>query len=114
MESRKPLMDWHREDILAVVRKKKKSLSALSREHGLSSGTLSNVFRKPWSRGEAIIASIIGLPPKEIWPSRYQSGKTRVRKRKVPCMPFKNWHIIQSIKSVSNTAFTENGKSLYS
>jgi len=35
MESNQLSSDWHREDILAAVRKKKKSLSALSRENGL-------------------------------------------------------------------------------
>jgi Ner family transcriptional regulator len=75
MELNQPLADWHKEDIIAAVRKKKKSLAALSREHGLSSGTLSNALIRPWPRGERIIASIIGLPPEEIWPSRYQSKK---------------------------------------
>ncbi|MBE5252783.1 helix-turn-helix domain-containing protein [Mixta mediterraneensis] len=54
---------------------------ALSREHGLSSGTLSNALIRPWPRGEEIIASAIGLPPEEIWPSRYRSKRYRVRKR---------------------------------
>ena len=81
MESNQFLSDWHREDILAAVRKKKKSLAALSREHGLSSGTLSNALIRPWPRGEEIIASAIGLPPEEIWPSRYRSKRYRVRKR---------------------------------
>ncbi|MDL4912673.1 MAG: helix-turn-helix transcriptional regulator [Enterobacterales bacterium endosymbiont of Blomia tropicalis] len=81
MESNHFLSDWHREDILAAVRKKKKSLAALSREHGLSSGTLSNALIRPWPRGEEIIASAIGLPPEEIWPSRYRSKRYRARKR---------------------------------
>ncbi|WNN43662.1 MULTISPECIES: helix-turn-helix domain-containing protein [Winslowiella] len=77
MESNQLSSDWHREDILAAVRKKKKSLSALSRENGLSSGTLGNALTRPWPRGEEIIASAIGLPPEEIWPSRYQSKNQR-------------------------------------
>ncbi|MBP2199108.1 helix-turn-helix domain-containing protein [Pantoea cypripedii] len=68
--------DWHREDILAAIRKKKRSLAALSREHGLSSGTLINALNKPWPRGENIIADIIGVPASDIWPSRYR-GATR-------------------------------------
>ncbi|WNN44456.1 MULTISPECIES: helix-turn-helix domain-containing protein [Winslowiella] len=63
--------DWHREDILAAVRKKKKSLAALSRENGLSSGTLTNALQRPWPRGEKIISHAIGVAPEEIWPSRY-------------------------------------------
>lgn len=76
MEPAQISTDWHREDIIAAVRKKKKSLSALSREYGLSPGTLGNALTRPWPRGEEIIASIIGLPPEEIWPSRYKSKKS--------------------------------------
>jgi Ner family transcriptional regulator len=71
METMKKPVDWHREDILAAVRKKKKSLAALSREHGLAPGTLINALNKPWPRGEQIIANAIGVPPFKIWPSRY-------------------------------------------
>ncbi|EIC82713.1 helix-turn-helix transcriptional regulator [Serratia sp. M24T3] len=63
--------DWDREDIMAAVRKAKKSLSALSREHGLASSTLSNALQRPWPKGEKIIANSIGLEPENIWPSRY-------------------------------------------
>nr|WP_159465176.1 helix-turn-helix transcriptional regulator [Scandinavium goeteborgense] len=82
MELNQFLSDWHKQDILAAVRKKKKSLAALSRENGFCAGTLSNALTKPWPRGEAIIASVIGLSPEEIWPSRYQSKIFRMRKRK--------------------------------
>ncbi|MBP2170091.1 Ner family transcriptional regulator [Erwinia toletana] len=71
--------DWHRADILAAVRKKKKSLSALSREHGLSSSTLHNALIKPWPRGENIIATTIGLLPAEIWPGRYIKKKNSAK-----------------------------------
>lgn len=82
MESKHPLYDWHKEDILAAVRKKKKSLSALSRENGLSSGTLNNALTRSWPRGEEIIARAIGISPEAIWPSRYRSGKYKVRNQK--------------------------------
>lgn len=69
------LKDWHREDILAAVRKKKKSLAALSRENNLSSGTLTNALQRHWPRGEKIISRAIGVAPEEIWPSRYVGKK---------------------------------------
>lgn len=81
MDSNQPSSDWHREDILAAIRKKKKSLAALSREYGLSSGTLVNALNRPWPRGEQIIAEIIGLTPQEIWPSRYQLKKYKIHKK---------------------------------
>lgn len=75
MDSNQPLSDWHREDILAAIRKKKKSMAALSREFGFSSGTLINTLNRPWLRGEHIIAGAIGVKAEEIWPSRYQLRK---------------------------------------
>lgn len=63
--------DWHREDVKAAVRKLGKTLSQLSREAGLASDTLRNVFRYHWPKGEQIIAQAIGVAPQAIWPSRY-------------------------------------------
>ncbi|HEN3631357.1 TPA: helix-turn-helix domain-containing protein, partial [Yersinia enterocolitica] len=57
--------------ILAAIRKRKGSLSALSRDSGLSSGTLANALTRPWPKGEMIIAEAIGISPQEIWPSRF-------------------------------------------
>lgn len=64
--------DWQRADVMAALKKRRISLAALSREHGLNSGTLYNALERPWPRGEQIIASAIGLQPSEIWPSRYE------------------------------------------
>lgn len=74
--------DWHRQEILVEIRKKKGSLSALSRESGLSPGTLSNALTRPWPKGEMIIAQAIGISPQEIWPSRFidYSGCTIIRR----------------------------------
>ena len=63
--------DWHKADILAALKKKKITMAGLSREHGLSDGTLLNALNREWPRGELIIANAIGVSPKEIWPSRY-------------------------------------------
>lgn len=73
MKKNTPAEDWHRADILAAVRKKCGSLASLSRQHGLSSGTLGNALIRPWTKGENIIAAAIGFRAEEIWPSRYQS-----------------------------------------
>jgi len=63
--------DWHRADIIAALKKKGTSVSALSRENGLASSTLANALRFPWPKGEQIIAEAIGVTASEIWPSRY-------------------------------------------
>ena len=64
--------DWHRADIIAALKKKGSSVSALSRENGLASSTLANALRFPWPKGERIIADAIGVDASDIWPSRYQ------------------------------------------
>ena len=63
--------DMHSADIIAAIKKRKGSLAAISREAGLSSGTLANALKKPWPKGEFIIANALGMHPSEIWPSRY-------------------------------------------
>ncbi|RNM12007.1 transcriptional regulator, partial [Dickeya undicola] len=60
-------MDWHSADIIAALRKKGTSLSAVSREAGLSSTTLANALYRPWPKGELLIANALGaLSP--LWP----------------------------------------------
>ena len=63
--------DMHSADIIAAIKKRKGSLAAVSREAGLSSGTLANALKKPWPKGEFIIAAALELHPSDIWPSRY-------------------------------------------
>ncbi|ATZ93309.1 MULTISPECIES: helix-turn-helix transcriptional regulator [Dickeya] len=74
MRSRR--MDWHSADIIAALRKKGTSLSAVSREAGLSSSTLANALYRPWPKGELLIANALGVKPEEIWPSRYYDPQT--------------------------------------
>lgn len=63
--------DWHRADIVAALKKKGWSISALSRAVGLSSNTLKSALAAPYLKGERIIAAAIGVEPEIIWPSRY-------------------------------------------
>ncbi|MDF5005703.1 helix-turn-helix transcriptional regulator [Vibrio parahaemolyticus] len=63
--------DLHRADIIAALKKKGISMSALSRQNGLASTTLANALDRPWPKGEKIIAKALDLEPHEIWPSRY-------------------------------------------
>lgn len=63
--------DMHPADIIAMLRKRKMSLAALSRQSGLSSSTLANALSRPWPKGEKIIADALERDPATIWPSRY-------------------------------------------
>lgn len=86
-----PRQDWHPAEIVAALRKKGTSVSAVSRECGLSSSTLANALNRPWPKGEMILALAIGVDAAEIWPSRYyeKNGRlinreARIRSRKQP------------------------------
>ncbi|MCS2170124.1 DNA-binding transcriptional regulator SfsB [Scandinavium sp. TWS1a] len=69
-------IDWHPADIIAGLRKQGTSLAAESRKNGLSSSTLANALTRPWPKGEAIIAAVLGTEPWIIWPSRYHDRIT--------------------------------------
>lgn len=87
----KKISDWHPADIIAAIRKKGSTLSAVSRNSGLSSSTLTNALTRPWPKGEYIIADFLGVHPSEIWPTRYydpHSGEkinreVKIRKREL-------------------------------
>ncbi len=63
--------DWHPEDIKAAVRKTGISIRQLSIQSGYAPGSLRTVLAQPWPDAQAIVAARIGVPPQQIWPSRY-------------------------------------------
>ncbi|EBP4523561.1 transcriptional regulator [Salmonella enterica subsp. enterica serovar Westminster] len=69
--------DWHPADIIAALKKRGTSLSALSRQAGLASSTLANTLIRHWSKGEKLIAEKLGVAPEQIWPSRYRKPEYR-------------------------------------
>ena len=73
--------DWHPADIIAALKKKGTTLSALSRQSGYTPSTLANALARPWTKGEMIIANALGVEAKRIWPSRYRK-KIRVMRSK--------------------------------
>lgn len=74
--------DWHSADIIAALKKRGTTLSALSRQSGLSSSTLSNALVRTWPKGEMIIAKALETEPEKIWPSRYINAKTKILVKK--------------------------------
>ncbi|MBH0548301.1 helix-turn-helix domain-containing protein [Salmonella enterica] len=64
--------DWHSADIIAGLKKRGTSLSALSRQAGLESSTLANALTRRWPKGERLIAEALDVAPENIWPSRYR------------------------------------------
>ncbi|EDU9156320.1 helix-turn-helix domain-containing protein [Salmonella enterica] len=64
--------DWHSADIIAGLKKRGTSLSALSRQAGLASSTLANALTRRGPKGERLIAEALDIAPEQIWPSRYR------------------------------------------
>lgn len=72
----KETKDWHRAEIVAQVKKRGKTITALSVEAGLSPNTLKSALQFRYPKGERIISNFIGVPPEQIWPSRYKSKQS--------------------------------------
>jgi Ner family transcriptional regulator len=86
--------DWHPADVIAGLKKKGFSMASLSREAGLASSTLANVMKRPWPKGEFLVAEALGLHPSEIWPTRYRdaSGKLIDRKNRIRSLRVQNFY----------------------
>ena len=71
-----PPGDWHRADIVAAVWKRGSSLQKIARHHGYYPTSLHLPLRRPWPKGERLIAEFLGTTPQQIWPSRYHPDGT--------------------------------------
>ena len=79
--SKEPDADWHPADIKAALEKRGLSLASLSRANGLEADTLKEVMRRPYRKGERIVAKALEREPQEIWPERYAHRARRSRKQ---------------------------------
>lgn len=79
-----PGADWHPEDIKAAVRRQGWSLRQLSLSRGLGESALRHALRTPYPAYERVIAEVIGVPPEQIWPSRYQRKGRALRPTPTP------------------------------
>jgi Ner family transcriptional regulator len=65
----------HVEDIKAALRKQGWTLAEIAREIGVGPSAVSHALTRQRSRRvEKVIASKLGLSPREIWPQRYKGG----------------------------------------
>ena len=64
-------VDWHPADVLAALKKKGNSLAALSVAHGYPPTAAGKALKRRWPALEVLIAEAIGVPPAQIWPTRY-------------------------------------------
>ncbi len=69
--------DWHPADIKARLEKRGTNLSRLAKQAGARPAAFAHVLRRPLATAERLIAEAIGVHPKIIWPSRYESNGRR-------------------------------------
>ena len=54
-------IDWHPADVLAALKKRGKTLSGLSRDHGYHATAAGKALKRPWPVLEALIAADVGV-----------------------------------------------------
>lgn len=65
------MVNLHRADIIAALKKRGLSLAQLSRNEGLHPRTLNNSLDRKYPKAERIIANALEMNPEDIWPERY-------------------------------------------
>ncbi|MBE0529494.1 MAG: helix-turn-helix domain-containing protein [Rhodospirillales bacterium] len=65
------------------------TFAEVDRDHGLKTGTARATARYPHRAGEHAIAKALGVPPTELWPSRYRTDGQRLKPQPAAnyCMP---------------------------
>jgi Ner family transcriptional regulator len=69
----KSTADWHPADVQAALKKRGFSLAGLSAANGYHATAAGKALKRSWPALEVLIAAAIGIPPQEIWPSRYKT-----------------------------------------
>ena len=60
------LLDWHRADIIAALKKQDWSIRALAAQANVHPTTLYGALVKPYPKSERVIADALGLKPEQI------------------------------------------------
>lgn len=68
------------ERIKAEIRIRAGSLGALARRHDYDRTAISIALKKPWPDVEKIIANLLGVSPRELWPERYPASPKESRR----------------------------------
>ena len=75
--------DWHPADIKAALEKRGWTLRKLAESHDVAPTAVKKALRERNLPSEKRIAEAIGVPAKDIWPSRYNPDGSRTDLRKV-------------------------------
>ena len=73
---------WHPADIKAALAKKGWTFAMIAREYGYPQTSPNVVLKRTWAAMERIVADIIGVDPKVIWPDRYTPARRFRTRRK--------------------------------
>lgn len=68
---------WHRQDIIAAIKKRGHTLVSLSIDNELGPTAVRQALDRSYPKMEAIIANAIGVAPEELWPARYEQRAHR-------------------------------------
>ena len=75
--------DWHPANVVAALHKRGITLRKLAEQHNVSGEAVVKALRERNLPSEKRIADAIGVPPQDIWPSRYNPDGTRTDLRKL-------------------------------
>ena len=71
--------DMHPEDIKAEIRKRGYTMTELALANGMAKQSIGEAIRvRSSARAEKIIADLLEMKPREIWPSRYRADGKRI------------------------------------
>lgn len=83
---------WSSKRILCEIHERGMTLEQLAIRNGRNPSSMRNVWSRPNSINERIIADFIGVKPEVLWPSRYPKKTTRI-------FDTKKWGALESQKS---------------
>jgi Ner family transcriptional regulator len=74
----KPKKAWDRHEILAALRRKGMTLTALAEKADVSPGGFRTIWTRPNAKAEQTIADFLEEPVEELFPDRYPKRTARI------------------------------------
>lgn len=86
---------WSSKRILCEIHERGMTLEQLAIRNGRNPSSMRNVWSRPNSINEQIIADFIGVKPEVLWPNRYPKKTTRI-------FDSKKWGTLESQKTLDH------------
>lgn len=74
----KPKLAWDRHSILAELRRKGMTLTALAELTGVSPGGFRTIWTRPNAKAEKAISEFLDVPAEELFPDRYPKRRATI------------------------------------